>query len=63
MLTILRIFIVYKPLRFFVTGGTLFLVPGVVIGFVSSLPSPRRGEGHMQSLILAGVLIVTAVVI
>ncbi len=64
LLTILRIFVLYKPLRFFVTVGTLFLVPGVVIGtrFVVAYLD-GRGDGHVQSLILAGVLIVTAVVI
>jgi glycosyltransferase involved in cell wall biosynthesis len=64
LLTILRIFVLYKPLRFFVTIGTLVLVPGIAIGvrFLFSYLE-GRGDGHIQSLILAGVLIVTAVVI
>lgn len=64
LLTIVRIFVLYKPLRFFMTIGTLFLLPGIAIGIrfiVAYLEG--RGDGHIQSLILAAVLIVTAVVI
>jgi glycosyltransferase involved in cell wall biosynthesis len=63
LLTIVRIFILYKPLRFFMILGTLFLIPGVLIG-VRFLFSYFRdgGAGHIQSLILSSVLIVTAVV-
>jgi glycosyltransferase involved in cell wall biosynthesis len=64
LLTIVRIFVLYKPLRFFMTVGTLVLIPGIAIG-VRFLVAyfEDRGEGHIQSLILAAVLIVTAVVI
>jgi glycosyltransferase involved in cell wall biosynthesis len=64
LLTILRIFVLYKPLRFFVTAGTLVLIPGIAIGvrFLFAY-FEGRGDGHIQSLILAAVLIVTAVVI
>jgi glycosyltransferase involved in cell wall biosynthesis len=64
LLTIVRIFVLYKPLRFFLTLGTLFLVPGVALGvrfLIAYLED--RGNGHIQSLILAAVLIVTAVVV
>lgn len=63
ILTIVRIFILYKPLRFFLYLGTLFLIPGVAIGlrFLSHYLN-GQGQGHVQSLILAGVLLVTAVV-
>jgi glycosyltransferase involved in cell wall biosynthesis len=64
LLTIVRIFVLYKPLRFFLTIGTLVLIPGVAIGvrfLIAYLDG--RGDGHIQSLILAAVLIVTAVVI
>ncbi len=64
LLTILRIFVLYKPLRFFVAGGTLFLLPGIAIGMRFLVAYfDGRGGGHVQSLILAAVLIVTAVVI
>ncbi len=64
LLTIVRIFVLYKPLRFFMTVGTLVLIPGLAIGVRFLLAYfEDRGEGHIQSLILAAVLIVTAVVI
>jgi glycosyltransferase involved in cell wall biosynthesis len=64
VLTILRIFILYKPLRFFLALGTVFLVPGVALGlrFLWHYLS-GGGAGHIQSLILAAILIVTAVII
>jgi glycosyltransferase involved in cell wall biosynthesis len=64
LLTIVRIFILYKPLRFFLYLGTLFLVPGVAIGLRFLLDYLRGdGQGHIQSLILAATLVVTAVVV
>jgi glycosyltransferase involved in cell wall biosynthesis len=64
LLTIVRIFVLYKPLRFFMTAGTLVLIPGVAIGVRFLIAYfEDRGAGHIQSLILAAVLIVTAVVI
>lgn len=64
LLTIVRIFILYKPLRFFLYLGTLFLLPGLAIG-VRFLLQYLGGEGggHVQSLILASVLLLTAVVV
>lgn len=64
LLTIVRIFILYKPLRFFLYLGTLFLLPGLAIGLrflINYLAG--HGQGNVQSLILAAVLLVTAVVI
>jgi glycosyltransferase involved in cell wall biosynthesis len=64
LLTIVRIFVLYKPLRFFMTVGTLVLIPGIAIGvrFLIAYVD-GRGEGHIQSLILAAVFAVTAVII
>jgi len=64
ILTILRIFILYKPLRFFLFIGTLFLLPGVLLGlrFVFHYLA-GDGDGHIQSLILSAILIVTAMII
>ena len=62
--TILRIFVLYKPLRFFLMVGSAFLLPGVLIGirylfdYVTS-----GGAGHVQSLILSAILVVTAMII
>lgn len=64
LLTITRIFILYKPLRFFLWVGTLVLMPGIAIGIRFVIKYfDGDGDGHVQSLILASILIVTAVVI
>lgn len=64
ILTIVRIFILYKPLRFFTILGTLLLVPGVLIGirFLVGYLS-GSGAGRTQSLILASILTLTAMII
>lgn len=60
--TMTRMFIVYRPFRFFAIIGLLFLIPGIFLGlrflyfyFYGS------GSGHIQSLILAAVLTLTGV--
>jgi glycosyltransferase involved in cell wall biosynthesis len=64
LLTIVRIFILYKPLRFFLLVGTLFLLPGLAIGVrFLLLYLGGEGQGHVQSLILAAILLVTAVIV
>jgi glycosyltransferase involved in cell wall biosynthesis len=64
VLSIVRIFVLYKPLRFFLAVGTLFLLPGVFLGarFLFQY-FEGDGAGHVQSLILAAVLILTAIII
>jgi glycosyltransferase involved in cell wall biosynthesis len=64
ILTIIRIFVLYKPLRFFMVLGTLFLLPGCLIG-ARFLLSYLAGDsaGHIQSLILSAILIVSAMII
>jgi glycosyltransferase involved in cell wall biosynthesis len=64
IVTIVRIFVLYKPLRFFLALGTLFLLPGLAIGlrFVWFYVN-GDGAGHTQSLILAAILLVTAMII
>jgi glycosyltransferase involved in cell wall biosynthesis len=58
ILTILRIFIVYKPFRFFMTIGLFLFGTGFLLGlrflyfFIIS-----NGSGHIQSLILASILL------
>lgn len=61
LLTIVRIFVLYKPFRFFAIIGTVFLLPGIVIGcrFLADYLA-GEGQGHIQSLILAAILIVMA---
>ena len=63
LVTIFRIFVLYKPFRFFFAIGTVFLLPGLAIG-VRFLFAYFQGEGqgHVQSLILAAILVVMAFV-
>ena len=58
MLTIIRAFMMYKPLRFFtIIGSTIFLI-GLILG-IRFLVFDFMGEsgGHIQSLILASTLL------
>lgn len=58
LLTILRVFVTYRPLALFVWIGSVFLVIGVAIGLrfmVDFLGG--RGGGHVQSLILASLCV------
>jgi len=59
MVTMFRIFIVYQPLRFFLTVSVFPLALGLIIGarFLWYL-SLGNGSGHVQSLILAAVLLI-----
>ncbi len=63
LMTIFRIFVLYKPFRFFFFVGTLFLLPGLFIG-VRFLRAwlEGDGQGHVQSLILAAILVLVAFV-
>lgn len=57
-MTIIRIFIVYRPFRFFISIGAVLFSAGALVGirflwfFLSG-----EGAGHVQSLILASVLL------
>ena len=58
IITIIRIFVVYKPFRFFMTIGLLLLTSGVLIGLrFLYFYILDQGKGHIQSLILASVLL------
>lgn len=58
IVTILRIFIIYRPFRFFATIGAIFFTAGFLIGirFVFHYLD-GAGDGHIQSLILAALLL------
>ena len=58
MLTILRAFMMYKPMRFFNTVGAIIMTCGVALGirFLVYL-FIGEGTGHIQSLILTSMLI------
>jgi glycosyltransferase involved in cell wall biosynthesis len=61
VLTMLRIFIVYRPLRFFLSMSIVPLLLGLALGgrFLAYY-FQGDGGGHVQSLILAAVLILVA---
>lgn len=60
--TMLRMFIIYRPFRFFSIIGLLFLGVGILVGgrflfyYIAG-----NGSGHIQSLILAAILLITGV--
>jgi glycosyltransferase involved in cell wall biosynthesis len=57
--TILRAYTMYQPLRVFLAIGTIFLLGGLVLGgrFLYYYLN-REGQGHIQSVILAAVLLI-----
>lgn len=60
--TMLRMFIVYRPFRFFALIGLLFLVPGLLVGLrFLYFYIFGSGSGHVQSLIFSAVLVLTGV--
>lgn len=57
IITIIRIFVVYRPLRFFGTVGAILFSLGFLIGLrFLWFYLGGAGEGHVQSLILAALL-------
>jgi len=58
IMTIIRIFIIYRPFQFFGSIGTILFGAGFLIGlrFIWKYIG-GEGEGHIQSLILASVLL------
>ena len=60
--TMLRMFLIYRPFRFFAIIAGIFLVSGTILGlrflyyYIFS-----SGSGHIQSLILSAFLIITGV--
>lgn len=55
--TIIRIFVIYRPFRFFGTIGAVLFVAGFLIGLrFLWYWLGGEGEGHVQSLILAALL-------
>jgi glycosyltransferase involved in cell wall biosynthesis len=59
ILTMIRIFVVYRPLRFFVAVGMFPLLGGLGIGArFLAFYAAGSGDGHIQSLILAAVLLI-----
>ena len=58
IVTIVRIFIIYRPFHFFGTLGATLFGAGVLIGLrFLWLFFTGRGDGHVQSLVFASVLL------
>jgi glycosyltransferase involved in cell wall biosynthesis len=62
LLTIARVFMTYKPMRFFMVPGMGLLGVGVLVGarYLYFL-ALGQGQGHLQSLVLTAILILTGV--
>jgi glycosyltransferase involved in cell wall biosynthesis len=58
LLTIFRVFVIYRPLVLFFWIGTIFMLPGMVVGgrFLYYYLH-GQGEGHIQSVVLASLCI------
>lgn len=64
ILTIMRAYMMYKPLRFFVTLGSIPVLGGIVIGIRYLVYFFNgAGDGHIQSLLLAITLILLGTMI
>lgn len=60
--TIVRIAVIYRPFRFFALVGTiLFLAGGALLARFLVLYAAGRGQGNVQSLIVAGALLTVGV--
>ena len=62
MITIIRSFMMYRPLKFFMTLGIILFILGLIPGirFLVFL-AQGKGGGHVQSLILASTLMLIGV--
>lgn len=57
--TIMRVYAVYQPLRLFSGVGTLLFTAGLFLGVrYLYLVALGQGKGHVQSVMLAGVLVI-----
>lgn len=62
--TILRVFVIYAPLRFFFTLAAIFAFPAMLaIGRFLYFYATDGGAGHVQSLVLSGVLLAMATIL
>lgn len=58
ILTIGHVFMLYKPLKFFATIGSIIFLAGMAVGIRFLIYYFRgMGSGHIQSLILAAILL------
>lgn len=64
LITILRVFLIYKPLKFFALFGGIFGSIGIILGlrFVWYYAN-GQGEGHIQSVILCTLLLILSMLL
>lgn len=64
LLTIFRVFVIYRPLALFCYTGTLFLVAGLIVGsrFIYYYLT-SDGSGHVQSVIFSALCIIVSVML
>jgi hypothetical protein len=64
LITILRVFVIYKPLKFFASFGAIFLLAGTIAGirFLWFL-FHGDGEGHVQSVIFCALTIIAGLLL
>ncbi|HJU07387.1 MAG TPA: glycosyltransferase family 2 protein [Rhodanobacteraceae bacterium] len=62
LITILRVFVIYRPLRLFFLSGSILALFGLALGarFLVYYFGGEGGEGHVQSLILAALSLTLA---
>lgn len=64
MKTILRCFVIYAPLKFFVALAALVALPGIAgIGRFLWFYAMGDGDGHIQSLVLSGALLAISTIL
>ena len=64
MLTIIRSYVMYKPLRFFLTLGSIPIIGGILLGIRFLVRYFNgQGAGNIQSLILVSLLVMIGVMI
>ncbi len=61
--TILRVFVIYAPLNFFMSLCALFALPGLIgVSRFLYFYATDGGAGHIQSVVLSGVLLAMATI-
>ncbi|WP_386628386.1 glycosyltransferase family 2 protein [Sulfitobacter geojensis] len=62
--TILRVFVIYAPLKFFLSLSMLFALPGLAgIGRFLYFFATDGGSGHVQSLVMSAALLAMATIL
>ena len=58
--TIIRIYVMFEPLKFFSYVSAAFIVPGIFLGlrYLYFREVLGEGQGHIQSVVLAGVFLI-----